>query len=177
MSDLTTKQQLFIDAYLECWNATEAARQAGYKGNDITLASVGWENLRKPAIAAAIDHRISELSKDSDSRIRSAASLMSENRTIRKKRKSRFVYFLREEFGLTKVGIAVDIESRINQIQTSYPYRLDLLALIDSDHARSIELKIHTQYEHKRHRGEWFELSYSEINDVLKEYGGEWSEG
>lgn len=30
MADLTTKQTLFVDAYLDCLNATEAARRAGY---------------------------------------------------------------------------------------------------------------------------------------------------
>jgi len=35
-------------------NATQAARLAGYKGNDRTIAQVGKENLRKPTIAKAI---------------------------------------------------------------------------------------------------------------------------
>lgn len=51
---LTDKQQTFIYEYLKCWNATEAARRAGYKGTDVTLASMGYENLRKPQIAEAI---------------------------------------------------------------------------------------------------------------------------
>lgn len=38
-------------------NATEAARRAGYEGNDVTLAAVGSENLRKPLIAEAIKAR------------------------------------------------------------------------------------------------------------------------
>lgn len=56
MGKLTEKQRRFVDAYLgeAAGNATEAARLAGYKGNDNTLASVGTENLRKPAIAEAI---------------------------------------------------------------------------------------------------------------------------
>lgn len=28
---ITTKRRVFIDEYLKCWNATEAARKAGYK--------------------------------------------------------------------------------------------------------------------------------------------------
>ena len=52
---LTTKQQRFVDLY--DGNATEAARQAGYKGNDKTLAEVGAENLRKPGIKKAIKAR------------------------------------------------------------------------------------------------------------------------
>lgn len=56
--DLTTKQQLFVEAYLQTANATESARRAGYKGSDETLAVVGAENLRKPKIAAYTQKRI-----------------------------------------------------------------------------------------------------------------------
>lgn len=53
---LTMKQQRFVEAYAgpAKGNATEAARLAGYKGNDGTLGSVGGENLKKPAIQAAL---------------------------------------------------------------------------------------------------------------------------
>lgn len=47
---LTPKQKAFADYYIELGNATEAARRAKYKGNDVTLAAVGSENLRKPLI-------------------------------------------------------------------------------------------------------------------------------
>ena len=58
---LTTKQRLFVESYLSNgFNATEAARAAGYKGNDVTLAAVGYENLRKPQIAAVISERVNE---------------------------------------------------------------------------------------------------------------------
>ena len=39
-------------------NATEAARIAGYKGNDATLSAVGSENLRKPLIRSELDARV-----------------------------------------------------------------------------------------------------------------------
>ena len=51
---MTPKQRAFADYYIECGNATEAARRAGYKGNNITLGAVGAENLKKPQIAAYI---------------------------------------------------------------------------------------------------------------------------
>jgi hypothetical protein len=59
-SQFTDKQQEFINAYLGVanFNATEAARIAGYKGNGNTLAAVGSENLRKPNIAAEIKVRL-----------------------------------------------------------------------------------------------------------------------
>jgi len=63
---LTNKQQAFIEHYLQCWNATEAARQAGYRGNDNTLASVGSENLRKPNIRRHIQDRLNAAAMTAD---------------------------------------------------------------------------------------------------------------
>lgn len=47
-------------------NGTEAARIAGYKGNDTTLAAVSYENLRKPQIASLIE----QLRSDAESKLR-----------------------------------------------------------------------------------------------------------
>lgn len=57
MAELREKQRKFVDAYMgeAAGNATEAARLAGYKGNDVTLGQVGAENLKKPQILAAIE--------------------------------------------------------------------------------------------------------------------------
>ena len=63
---LSKKQRLFVEEYLQTWNATEAARRAGYKGNDVTLASVGYENLRKPQIEEAIRLRLQESAMSAD---------------------------------------------------------------------------------------------------------------
>lgn len=61
MGELTGKQKVFVEAYLaNGFNATEAARTAGYKGNDNTLSSVGYENLRKPEIAVVVNERLNE---------------------------------------------------------------------------------------------------------------------
>lgn len=57
---LTTKQRLFVEAYLANPNATQAARKAGYKGNDVTLGAVGAENLKKPHIAKLLSERVED---------------------------------------------------------------------------------------------------------------------
>lgn len=59
---LTAKQQAFADYYLECGNASEAARRAGYSRK--TAGNIGNENLEKPEIAAYISTRMAELSKN-----------------------------------------------------------------------------------------------------------------
>lgn len=61
-ANLTGKQQAFINAYLSTarFNATEAARLAGYEGTDESLAQIGYENLRKLEIATVIRERLNE---------------------------------------------------------------------------------------------------------------------
>jgi hypothetical protein len=63
---LTYKQRAFIENYLTAWNATEAARLAGYSGNDATLAVIGSENIRKPKIRTEIDQRLQAMGMGSD---------------------------------------------------------------------------------------------------------------
>ncbi len=59
---LTTKQRRFVEEYIgpANFNATEAARRAGYSEN--TARQMGSENLTKPYIAEAIDAKLDELS-------------------------------------------------------------------------------------------------------------------
>lgn len=49
---LTPKQQAFADYYIECGNATEAAKRAGY--SEDTARQIGAENLSKPSISEYI---------------------------------------------------------------------------------------------------------------------------
>lgn len=53
---LNPKQKKFADFWLESFNATEAAKKAGYSKK--TAYSMGYENLRKPEIAAYIHARL-----------------------------------------------------------------------------------------------------------------------
>lgn len=55
---LSTKQRVFIEEYLRCFNATAAARAAGY--SEKSARSIGQENLTKPDIATEISRRLSE---------------------------------------------------------------------------------------------------------------------
>ena len=53
---LTPKQKAFADYYLECGNATEAARRAGYSAK--TARQMATENLAKPSISEYIAQRM-----------------------------------------------------------------------------------------------------------------------
>lgn len=59
---MTAKQARFVQEYLVDLNATQAAIRAGY--SEKTAYSIGWENLRKPEIQAAITERRDEIAKN-----------------------------------------------------------------------------------------------------------------
>lgn len=62
MRELSLKQRSFIDNYIaNNGNGAEAARLAGYKGNDDVLKSVACENLTKPYIKQAIEAKRAEI--------------------------------------------------------------------------------------------------------------------
>jgi len=57
---LTEKQRRFVEAYMgaAAGNATEAARLAGYEGDDSTIRAIASQNLTKLNIREAIESRI-----------------------------------------------------------------------------------------------------------------------
>ena len=70
---LTNKQRLFIDYYLQSFNASDAARKAGY--SEKTAYSVGWENLRKPEIQEEIQSRLDEVHMSADEALKLTADI------------------------------------------------------------------------------------------------------
>jgi phage terminase small subunit len=61
---ITRQQHRFIDAYLQCFNAAEAARRAGYSAPGARQR--GSELLARPEIAAEIAARVTELAMSAD---------------------------------------------------------------------------------------------------------------
>lgn len=61
---LTNRQRVFVEHYLTCWNATEAARQAGYSAR--TANQQGPRLLVNVGIQAAIKARLAELQAGAD---------------------------------------------------------------------------------------------------------------
>lgn len=60
----TTRQALFVEEYLKCFNRTQAAIAAGYSPK--TAYSIGAELLKKPEIEQAISQRLSETAMGAD---------------------------------------------------------------------------------------------------------------
>ena len=60
----TKKQRVFVEEYLQCWNAAEAARRAGY--SERTARIQASKLLTKPNIQEEIQKRISEKAMSAD---------------------------------------------------------------------------------------------------------------
>ncbi len=74
MGNLTRKQRIFIERYLECWNATKAATEAGYGQPH----SAGARMLQRADVNAAIEARMKEAALEADEvlkRLRDQATL------------------------------------------------------------------------------------------------------
>ena len=62
--NLTDKQWAFVLEYPKDWNATQAAIRAGYSQN--TAQQIGFENLTKPVIKAALSQAYKDAAMDTE---------------------------------------------------------------------------------------------------------------
>jgi phage terminase small subunit len=122
--NLTGKQQAFVDHYLQCWNATEAARRAGYAGNDNTLKSIGSENLTKPDISAAVQKRLDD-------------NAMSANEAL-----SRLADIARGDIGdfLSPESLTVDISKGKTALIKRIEYRI---YTTDESQTETVKIELH----------------------------------
>lgn len=82
------------------------------------------------------------------------------------------VYIVRcSASGLFKIGTSKNIQKRISQLQTSSPGTLDTIAIIPCE--KSLEKKLHSMFSSRRVRGEWFDLSESDLLYISTLISGE----
>lgn len=70
-----------------------------------------------------------------------------------------------ENTGYVKIGRSTNPKHREKTLQSEKPC-ISLIYVCDED----IETLLHTEYKEKRKRGEWFDLSDTEIKDIVKKY-------
>jgi phage terminase small subunit len=113
---LTEKQKRFADYYVETGNATESARQAGYKQPHVQ----GSQNLEKPSVRAYIDKRLKELA---DKRIMGAQEAL-ETLTLIARGEMEEEVVLSTPQGVERTRKAADINQRqkaIDSLLKRYP--------------------------------------------------------
>lgn len=84
-----------------------------------------------------------------------------------------YVYLLRADNGLTKIGKTRSLEQRLDHFTTKLPYELELIGTIESEQYSAIETELHNMFRSKRKRGEWFDLSDEDLENIKKKYNAE----
>lgn len=76
-----------------------------------------------------------------------------------------FVYFVQGEFGGgIKIGFSKTPESRLKQLQTSYPDTLKILVLVPGNNKD--EKTYHKKFEHIKLNGEWFKPDKELLDEI-----------
>ena len=81
-----------------------------------------------------------------------------------------WVYLIGSNSGLVKIGVSNDAERRLVALQSSNADTLRLLGKLFTKDRYSIEREIHSAYDDKRIKGEWFELDDDDIRGIFSEY-------
>lgn len=90
---------------------------------------------------------------------------------FRHDRRVGYVYVVKAENGLYKIGKTQNPKSRISSLQTSSPVKLDLFCLFYSSDMDTAEIMLHDMFEETREIGEWFRLTDSHIDDLNRREG------
>lgn len=78
-----------------------------------------------------------------------------------------YVYLIRAENGLHKIGCAKNPHARIKSFMGAIaPFEIELIHTIPSPDMRMAESYLHQKYSHRRRMGEWFQLSKGDIVEI-----------
>lgn len=80
--------------------------------------------------------------------------------------KSGYVYVLRADNGLYKIGRSVNIDGRIKRLETVLPYELELICTVKVKDYITTEAKLHQVFADKCVKGEWFKLAKADIEYI-----------
>jgi hypothetical protein len=114
---------------------------------------------------------VAQATKETVTELKENGLLRSRPRT--KTKAACYVYLFREEHGAVKIGVSSRWKRRLYEIGRTLPYELEAVGIIETDRARDIEQHLHKQYEGHKIKGEWFNISDSEIQAIIDKYDGE----
>jgi len=77
-----------------------------------------------------------------------------------------YVYLLRSDIGLYKIGKSKDPASRIRTFGIKLPFRVEYEHVIHTSAMTTLELELHHRYADKRMDGEWFALTPEDVDAI-----------
>jgi hypothetical protein len=152
---LTRKQQVFVDEYLQCFNAAEAARRAGY--SERSAYSQGWENLRKPEIKDAIKVRLDEVHMSADEALKLLADMARGD--------------IGDFMDISSVGFSLDLETAHEKGKTNLIKRVSQKTIIDGKTDKETHI-IDIELYDRQSALEKILRVHGAFNDKLKLEGG-----
>lgn len=78
------------------------------------------------------------------------------------------VYCIRSECGAVKIGVAKDVQRRLDNLQIGSPLGLEIVGVIPGD--ETLERELHERFAARRTRGEWFNDSDGAISGAFGPY-------
>ena len=81
-----------------------------------------------------------------------------------------YVYVIQDtEFSKRyKIGRTNSPGRRLNEIRNILPGSSDIVAIIDTQDAPTLESQLHQRYVENRKRGEWFDLNDAEVREICR---------
>lgn len=144
---LTNKQKLFVEEYLQSWNAADAARKAGYSQK--TARMMGYENLTKPYIREYIEDRLSE-------------SAMSANEVLKRL----------SDMGRASLSPFIEITSDgFVYFDFSHPDSKNYIHLIKKIKSKRVRKLVGNGEDAELWENEWVEVELYDAKDALVQLG------
>ena len=76
------------------------------------------------------------------------------------------VYFIKQTNDIFKIGVSINPEKRLAEIQVGNPFELTIYKTIYHDEYKLLELLLHKKFIKRRIRGEWFNIYQKEIDEL-----------
>ena len=80
--------------------------------------------------------------------------------------KDGYVYLAYISTGHYKIGISKNPEARIKHFDTLMPVDVEIVHSFHADDARQAESMLHETYEHRHKKGEWFSLTFENVEEI-----------
>ena len=77
-----------------------------------------------------------------------------------------FVYVLRAENDVYKIGKAKDLDNRIYTFEVKLPIKVELYCSCKVENYSQLEKELHIKYAEKRINGEWFSLTEQDLEEI-----------
>lgn len=79
--------------------------------------------------------------------------------------KGKFLYLIKcNEF--YKIGIAYNLDNRLNSLQCGNPYEIDLVFAVKCTDALEVEKLLHINFKEKWHFREWYKLEDTDVQFI-----------